>query len=272
MNSSRKFQLAIFILDIILVLAPILLIKYSEINPIAYLPSIIVLVLIVNLWGGRKILLEELEKKIPFARMRQVAKRGDAELYQFVDELTVDLVSKLDKLRKGELYLSGSDEYYRFVTKSIKNAEESVLALDVNVNLDMLWNWESRLLSEYYSNNVMAVKGPRKVNVQRVFVFKSSDALLPDGQLRQDILRILSRQVDDGIEVKVAFWEDLHDTHPKITLSRDYLVIDNCKAIHAPIPQVIPEYEEAIVTKAPVEVNKYKELHEQIWERSRNIN
>ena len=267
-SDQRKIQISIFIIDLILIIAPILISQFTNINLLAFLPALLTLIIVVNLWAIKHFLLHDLEKRIPLARIRKLSRRGDIELYRFVDELTLDLVAKLDRLRDGELLLKGNEQYYEFVTRALSESKSNIYALDVNIDIEMLYNWNHRELREYYKQNINAIN--RGLEITRIFVFKKNNVVYEEG-INPEVLSILEKQKNDGINVLVVWLEDVINIHPRISLNKDYLIFENDKVIYAPIPQGSQIYDEAIVTKAQDDLDKYMNLHNALFERAYTI-
>ncbi|GAF70118.1 unnamed protein product, partial [marine sediment metagenome] len=191
----------------------------------------------------------------------------DSELYAFIDTLTADLVEKLERLKDGELILRGNEEYWKFVTRALRDAKTSVQTIDVNTDPDMMSHWSERgTLSEYYDCTLEVLR--RGFSFTRVFVFKKANSLDSDGGLQVSFLEELRRQRSDGVEVLLVWLEDLHSAEPRISVTRDYMIFGADKVIHAETPQGLPYYEEAIVTTSEATLRKYSSLHDSIRRRA----
>jgi len=267
MLSRRTVTLWTLVLDVVLALTPILLSVFANIDTTNYIPGLVVVILLVHMWAVRQALLADMDERLRLAKLRDSIREEDSELFAFVDALTSDLVEKLERLREGELVLRGNEEYWRFVTNALRNARCPVESVDVNIDRDMLAHWGSTgTYRVYYDCSLDVVRNGHSFT--RVFVFKRANAADEGGRLLPDLVPELKRQQIDGITVLVAWFEDLNEAVPPVSVSRDYLIFVGNKVIHAPTPQGSPSYDEAIVTKNDSVLKHYAALHQEIVRRA----
>ncbi|WP_349431245.1 hypothetical protein Q9L42_013530 [Methylomarinum sp. Ch1-1] len=111
-------------------------------------------------------------------------------------ELLKDFRRNLGLLERGCLLLNEA-EFYLESAKALEQTKHRVKAVD-----PMLVNWDSRgALVNYYQANLDALA--RGVRITRVFVIGRRDCHDPAVQ------KVLQRQSDDGVDVRIAFREDL---------------------------------------------------------------
>jgi len=268
--SRKTTTLITVVLDVFLVVTPIVLSLLTATDTTAYVPGFVAVILAVHFWALRHRLIHDIDERLRLAKLREISREEDSELYAFIDALTVDLVHKLERLKDGELVLRGNEEYWRFVTHALRDAKGPVQTIDVNTDPDMLSHWSGGgTLSEYYDCTLEVLR--RGFSFTRIFVFKLANSLDSSGKVEQSLLQELRRQKDDGVEVLIAWVEDLYGSEPRISVTRDYMIFVGDKVIHAETPQGLPYYEEAIVTTSEATLRKYSTLHDSIRRRARTI-
>ncbi len=136
----------------------------------------------------------------------------DSECQQKSQELLTDFKRHLSQLRQGYLLLNQS-EFYLEGVKAVEQATDNVKAVDP-LNVD----WDSRgSLVNYYQANLNALA--RGVKITRIFVMNHRSLE------NSNILQTLQQQANDGIEVRVAYLEDLHSKGSGIS-SLDFAIYD----------------------------------------------
>jgi hypothetical protein len=141
---------------------------------------------------GQLITLYEGEHEITQA----LAAITDNECQHKSKELLTDFKRHLSQLQQGYLLLNQS-EFYLEGVKALEQATDTVKAVDP-LNVD----WDSRgSLVNYYQANLNALK--RQVKVTRIFVMNRRELDNPK------VVETLQQQADDGIDVRIAYYEDL---------------------------------------------------------------
>lgn len=120
----------------------------------------------------------------------------DSECQLKSQELLADFKKNLAQLEQGYLLLNEA-EFYLEGVKAVSQSQQQVKAVD-----PLEVGWESRgAVRNYYQANLQALS--RGVKISRVFVISQRDLLNPEVQ------KILQQQRHDGVDVYIAYREDL---------------------------------------------------------------
>lgn len=143
------------------------------------------------------------------------------------DELQSEVFKFVKSMSQGEIppYISAIRS-----TKLFERAKKTVHAADYNPTARDILRWEGSRLATWYKSGVDAVK--RGVVVERIFILKREEAL-KDGKWDKDILRILQRQSNDGIKVRVLWIEEvtMGDVHPQRDVLRNIVTFDDMEVL-----------------------------------------
>jgi hypothetical protein len=138
----------------------------------------------------------------------------DGELRQAGLLIISDARDRMRKLSKGLIELGTEDVYSSAIAKMRATRKgETVLAVHTSQEgPQYLHAWEDFTpLRNYYTENKKATE--RGVVIERVFVIRRSDLLDPvTGHKDEKSIRILKEHQASGINVTVAFMEDMLDT------------------------------------------------------------
>lgn len=106
--------------------------------------------------------------------------------------------SLLKMLSEGAIPLT-EGEYYYEASQSLSYCKKEIRA----VNSIEIADWMGKVQKEnYYRNQVLARQSG--ISIRRIFVLRPLDLL------NAEILLTIRHQLEDGIDVRIAMWDDLH--------------------------------------------------------------
>ena len=164
-------------------------------------------------------------------------------------ELLKVFIKNLEMLKRNYLLLTES-EFYLDVAKALEQTKHRLKAVDP---LQADWGSHSALLN-YYETNLQAMT--RGVQITRIFVINHQDLL------NRNIQKTLSKQHQDGIDVRITYLEDLQLISNEsfvgtlnFAIYNDALVADRASDNGSYFGKS---------TKNPVEIKKYTHLFDLI--------
>jgi hypothetical protein len=138
---------------------------------------------------------------------------SDSECQDKSHELLTDFKRHLTQLQQGYLLLNQS-EFYLEGVKALEQSTQLVKAVD-----PLQVDWDSRgSLVNYYQANLNALK--RQVKIIRIFVMNRRELENPN------VLQTLQQQLGDGVEVRIAYLEDLQSKGSTVD-SLDFAIYDD---------------------------------------------
>lgn len=179
-----------------------------------------------------------------------IARINDPECQIKAQELLNGIKRTILLLQQGYIPLDET-EYYLEAAKRTDNTLHRMKAVDP---LTIGWNTRGALMNFYQSNQRALERG---VIISRVFVLSRSDMSEPDAQ------KILLAQYNDGIDVRVAFSDELPTANEisgrDVNSSFDFGIYDD-QVVTDVFPQSGKYYGRKTAT--PAEVEKYLHLYE----------
>jgi len=132
---------------------------------------------------------------------------------------------RMRKLGKGIMEL-GTDEVYSTAIAKMRATKKGEIVLAIHTSqegIEYLYAWKDVIpLNNYFLENKKAIQ--RGVKIERVFVTRKSNVIDPqNGIVDGKALRILKEHQAAGVDVTVAWMEDVLDT----SLVEDYIIFVN---------------------------------------------
>jgi len=179
-----------------------------------------------------------------------VVRISDPECQNKAQELLASTMGTISLLQQGYIPMD-EVEFYLEGTKQMEHAINHVKAAD-----RVTTEWDSRgVLHNFYEANLRAIE--RGVKITRIFVVNRADLTDPDFQ------KVLSTQSSGGIDVRVAFHDELPSatdiTSRNTDSSFDFAIYDD-RVITDVFSK--PGKYFGRKTSEPVEVTKYLHLYE----------
>jgi hypothetical protein len=164
------------------------------------------------------------------------------ELYRIMEqiddeELRTEVLALARSLGGGEIpaYIAATR-----VPKLYARAQKSIYASNYSPTRDRLYQWETspRLKGIVETSRVLATRG---VKVTRTFILRRSELMTGGGVWDERSLRVLQRQREVGIEVRIIWAEDLERDHlaPRLNLIRNFTLFDGIEALETTDSQVV---------------------------------
>lgn len=145
----------------------------------------------------------------------------DSQLRKIALEQLDEYKHMLEQLARGHAEIPASKIFYTLQDR-LEKANTTVRATHVGLDVRLVYGWlEPGGPAQWYDANRKAID--RGIQIERIFVFRRED-IFREGQLMDDrIIEILNKQVSAGIQVIIAFVEDLSD----LSLVEDYIIFDD---------------------------------------------
>lgn len=204
-----------------------------------------------------------IEREIPVAfksllddRLQELT-RG-FELYRLLtniddESLQGEVVSLARSLSSGEVPANLAEARARALIKRVRT---SLYAVDYPTTKQSMLNWwNSGTGRTWYESNI-AAKKERGVFIERHFILKKAEVIENNGDWDSEVLALLKKHADAGIDVHVMWVEEVtqHEKRPTRNILQDLVVFDEEEA------SASNSYETKIYRRPSDKVHYYTEV------------